>query len=100
MRERIIYALGFFDGVHLGHQALLSACRTLAQEQHCRTGAVTFLGHPDTLVSGMTPPLINTAADRAKLLAGYGIENVVELPFDRALMSMDHLSFLRMLVTN
>ena len=30
MREKTIYALGFFDGVHVGHQALLTACRDLA----------------------------------------------------------------------
>lgn len=57
-----IYALGFFDGVHLGHQALLCAVKTLASEG-CR-GVVTFSGHPDTLVLGTTPALINTAEDR------------------------------------
>ena len=96
--DRTIYALGFFDGVHLGHQALLAECRRVADELGYQSGVVTFLGHPDTLVSGNTPPLINTAADRAKILSNYGMEQIVELPFDRALMSMDHLSFLKMLV--
>ena len=42
-----IYALGFFDGVHLGHGALLRACRTLAHEMGCAAGVVTFQGHPE-----------------------------------------------------
>jgi FAD synthase len=36
MNEKTIYALGFFDGVHLGHQALLHACRELAAEAGVR----------------------------------------------------------------
>lgn len=99
MERKTIYALGFFDGVHMGHQALLAACRRMAQEQGCKAGVVTFLGHPDTLVSGVTPPLINTAADRARLLRRYGMENLVELPFDRDLMTMEHERFLKLLVT-
>ena len=98
MEQKTIYALGFFDGVHLAHQALLQQCSALAAQHNCTPGVVTFLGHPDTLVSGVTPPLINTAADRTRLLRQFGMEAVVELPFDRTLMSMDYRSFLKMLV--
>ena len=38
MNNKSIYALGFFDGVHLGHQALLRACRELADRQGCQAG--------------------------------------------------------------
>lgn len=93
----MIYALGFFDGVHCGHQALLKACRRLADEKGCKAGVVTFLGHPDTLVSGVTPPLINTSEDRKRLLLAYGMDEVVELPFDRAMMNMPWQEFFRML---
>lgn len=99
MEERTIYALGFFDGVHLGHQALLAECRRMADGLGCKAGVVTFLGHPDTLVSGRTPPLITTPADRRRLLRQYGMDTVVELPFDRALMSMAYGTFFRMLVS-
>ena len=99
MEQKTIFALGFFDGVHLGHQALLTACRQMADEAGCRAGVVTFLGHPDTLVSGTTPPLINTPADRTRLLRRYGMEQIVELPFDRSLMTMAYDSFLKLLIT-
>lgn len=100
MEKKKIYALGFFDGVHLGHQALLAACRRMAEETGAAAGAVTFLGHPATLTSGVAPLLINTAADRKRLLLGFGMEEVVELPFDRDLMTMSHTVFLKMLMAN
>lgn len=95
--KKIIYALGFFDGVHLGHQALLTACRELARATGCKAGAVTFTSHPDTLVLGKTPALINTPEDKARLLRWFGMDCVVELPFDRALMSMAWQDFLQLL---
>lgn len=99
MDQKTIYALGFFDGVHLGHQALLAECRRMADELGCKAGVVTFLGHPDTLVSGVTPPLINTAADRSRLLRRYGMDTVIELPFNKKLMKMSWLTFFRMLLS-
>ena len=68
MNHKTIYALGFFDGVHVGHTALLRECRRLADETGCNAAAVTFSSHPDTLVLGKTPGLINTAEDRNRLL--------------------------------
>ena len=98
MNQKTIYALGFFDGVHMGHQALLRKCRQLAAEQGCKAAAVTFSSHPDTLVLGKTPGLINTIEDRVRLLHSTGIDDVVVLPFDKKMQTMpwqDFLDFLR-----
>lgn len=95
---KTIYALGFFDGVHLGHQALLAACRETATEYRCHKGVVTFASHPDTLVTGSTPALINTIADREALLRHFGMDTVVTLPFDEALRAMPWQDFFRLLV--
>lgn len=98
MKEKTIYALGFFDGVHLGHQALLKDCRELAEEAGYRAGVVTFIGHPDTLVHGKTPQLINTPEDRKKLLKEqFHMDTVVELPFDREMMAMPWQRFVELL---
>lgn len=99
MEQKTIYALGFFDGVHMGHQALLAACRQMADELGFKAGVVTFIGHPDTLVNGLTPEFINTPDDRARLLRQFGMEQIIALPFDRALMSMSYLSFFRLLLS-
>lgn len=96
--KKTIYALGFFDGVHLGHQALLTACRDLANETGCAAGVVTFTSHPDSLVLGQTPKLLTTAADRKCLLSQYHMDTVVELPFDKALMTTHWSAFLSALV--
>lgn len=93
-----IYALGFFDGVHIGHAALLSACRSLAAETGAVSGVVTFGSHPDTLVSHNTPPLINTPQDREYLLRHkFHMDTVVTLPFDAQMRSMPWEAFLSLL---
>lgn len=98
MNHETIYALGFFDGVHVGHAALLQACRRLAGDKGCRAGVITFGVHPDTLVLGNTPHLINTPADRERLLRQhFSMEEVVTLPFDEAMRSMDWEEFLKIL---
>ena len=88
-----IYALGFFDGVHIGHQALLKAVRDLCSGD-TRPGVITFAAHPDTLVTGQTPKLINTPQDRVKLLKRYGMERVVTLPFDKKMCATSWQDFL------
>ena len=98
--NKTIYALGFFDGVHLGHQALLTVCRELADKQGCKAAAVTFSSHPDTLVLGKTPRLINTIEDRVRLLKEAGMDDVIVLPFDKKTQTMPWQEFLTLLREN
>ena len=93
-----IYALGFFDGVHIGHAALLTACRGLANALNCTAGVVTFGSHPDTLVTGHTPRLINTPREREQILRDkFNMDTVITLPFDEAMRAMPWEDFLSML---
>lgn len=89
-----IFALGFFDGVHLGHQALLSQCCRLAAEYGCQAAAVTFDTHPESLLCGNAPGLLNTCDDRLRLMRQYGISQVYTLPFDRKTMNMHWRDFI------
>ena len=96
--EKSVLALGFFDGVHLGHGALLRTCREMADRLGAHAGVVTFADHPDTLVFGKTPELLNTKQDKVTLMKSlYGMESVVFLPFDREMMKMPWQDFFRML---
>ena len=97
--KKIIYALGYFDGVHLGHQALLAACRDLAQAQKCKCGAVTFSPHPQQLLAGDRVGLINTDEDREEMLLFY-VNTVQWLAFTESLMAMGWQDFLTDLVEN
>ena len=92
--ERQIYALGFFDGVHLGHQALLKACTDLAAQQNCSAAAITFDAHPQSLFTTQVPTLISTIEDRSALLRAYGIEQIHCFPVTREVMSTSWEDFL------
>ena len=94
--NKTIYALGFFDGVHIGHQALLSRCRSLAAGAGCRAGAVTFAAHPDALVFGKSPVLIKTPQERERLLRQW-TEAVITLPFDENMHTTGWEEFLELL---
>lgn len=93
-----VYALGFFDGVHLAHQALLDACRTMAEDLGCQAGVITFQNHPDERVMGTAPALINTYDDRNRLLKYYGMEQITALVFDQALMQTPWQTFAQALL--
>lgn len=95
---KTIYALGFFDGVHIGHQALLEKCRAIAGQTGCRTGVITFDTHPLAFLTGKNPGLLTTAEDRDFLLHQvYHMDTVVILPFPRV-QSMPWQDFLSMMV--
>ena len=87
-QQRVI-ALGFFDGVHLGHGALLKRAVELAAERSAIPAAHTFATPPSTLVNHRPTPLLTTPDDRAYLMQSlYGIQEVIVAPFDRHMMTM------------
>jgi riboflavin kinase/FMN adenylyltransferase len=97
---KVIYALGFFDGVHLGHQALIWKCCLLAEQYKCFAGAVTFTSHPDSLTSEKSPMLINAYKERKRLLRHYGINAIMPLAFDENLRGKSWREFLEDLLIN
>ena len=96
---RKIFALGFFDGVHLGHQALLTECRALAARQQAEACAITFLQHPMALFTPNPPPLINSVEDRDVLLRQYGMEAIYKYPVTKEVMSTPWAEFLEELLS-
>ena len=84
-----VLALGFFDGIHLGHAALLDRTRQRAQALGLTPAALSFDTHPDTLVLGTAVPLLNTMAERELLMRRLcGMERVIFAHFDEAMMHM------------
>ena len=84
-----VLALGFFDGVHLGHGALIRRTRERAEELGLIPAVLTFDVHPDTLVFGKAVPLITSPEDRAELIRSrFGVEEIFSLRFDENLMRM------------
>lgn len=85
-----VVCIGFFDGVHRGHQTIIKRAVRAAEQQGLRSVVVTFDRHPMEVVNpGTQPKLCMTLARRAKTLAQQGVDLVVVLPFDDELR---HLS--------
>ena len=92
-------ALGFFDGVHIGHAALLNRAKERAAEIGAVPSVLSFDVHPDDLVFGGRAALINSAAGREDLIRRYfDIQDVVFLHFNQRLMRMDWRDFIDSLV--
>jgi len=75
--------IGAYDGVHLGHRALLARLRARAGAQGLETAVVTFDRHPATVVRPESAPLLLCDLDqKLELLASTGVDRVLVLPFD------------------
>ena len=82
MQERVI-ALGFFDGVHRGHGALLRRAAEEARRRGCTPAVFTFDRPPNAVITGIPCPLINSPEDRSDLVKRlYGIDEMLMVPFD------------------
>ena len=87
IKEKVI-ALGFFDGVHLGHAALLRRTVEEAARRGVTPAVFTFDRPPKEVVTGIPCPLINSPEDRRDLIRRlYGIQEVLMVPFDREMMT-------------
>ncbi len=89
-------AIGNFDGVHRGHQEILSAVVREARQTGARAVAITFDPHPEQFLRPtQAPRLLTPLAVRLRLLALTGIDAIVVLPFDRALANLSADDFAR-----
>ena len=97
-RQAAVIALGFFDGVHLGHGALLRRTAERAAQMGAVPAAFTFDRPPKEVVTGEPVALINSPDDRRELIRRlYGMERVILAPFDRAMMTMGWRDFITLL---
>lgn len=87
-------ALGFFDGVHIGHATLLNKTKERAAEINAMPSVLSFDVHPDNLVFGHDVPLINDAIGRENIIRrNFGIDNVVFIHFNQHVMRMPWQEF-------
>lgn len=86
--DQAVLTVGTFDGVHLGHQAILRYLRERADRVGGVPTVVSFDPHPREVVTGEHVPLLTTLDERAALLREHGIERFVVLPFTRDLSNL------------
>lgn len=92
----VAVAIGNFDGVHLGHQALLAAARAAAAGSGARLGVLTFEPHPrEFLDPAGAPPRLMRLAEKVSALAALGVEQLVVLRFDARLQGQSPDRFVR-----
>lgn len=89
-----VIALGNFDGLHRGHQAVIEQARTIAQDLGAPLGIGLFRPHPYRFFKADAPPFrLMTATVRAEIMAELGIDRLYEIPFDNDLRDMDDTEF-------
>lgn len=90
-----VATIGNFDGVHRGHQAILCQLRHRAQALGLPVTVVIFEPQPREYFAGdQAPPRLTRLRDKARLLAEYGAERIVCLPFNEALRSLTANEFI------
>lgn len=94
----IFLAAGFFDGVHLGHQAVLRDSLLRARECGGEAWVLTFDRHPlSVLAPSKAPPLLTSLEERLRLFEKLGMDGALVLPFTRPLAVQEPEAFVRTL---
>lgn len=74
-------ALGYFDGVHIGHQAVIKNAVDFAKKNNCNSAVITFSDHPFCYFKGVCPKYILTKEDRENKIKELGIDFLYEIDF-------------------
>lgn len=86
--KRSSLALGFFDGVHLGHQSVIRKAVDEARLHDATPAIITFKDHPRAVTLGKSPPLLTMPEQRLEICAELGIEAALLLSFTEELCSL------------
>lgn len=92
-----VLSIGIFDGVHLGHQLLISKLRERASEGDFLVGVVTFRQHPHLVLTGQKVPFLTSLAERVRLLRSIGVELIATLSFTYDLAGLPARDYLLLL---
>ena len=96
-----ILAVGAFDGVHLGHQALLKKVVASAEKHNARAAALTFYPHPREIIQQRTDRFyLCTLEERVERIAEQGIDLIITHPFDEDVRHMRAATFVEHMVSH
>ncbi|WP_225047501.1 FAD synthetase family protein [Lacticaseibacillus kribbianus] len=88
-----VLALGFFDGVHRGHQRVIAAARTAARDAGVALSVLTFDRHASALFAKRPVPYLTTIAQKAELMAELGVDHLYVATFDSAFANLSPEAF-------
>lgn len=92
--DSMVASIGFFDGVHKAHQALIKRTIERAETYDKTPVVITFDRHPKSVIFDMEFQYITPLKEKIALLKGYGIQRVFVLPFDKALSEVEAPDFI------
>ena len=96
-----VYAIGNFDGLHRGHRAVIEAAGRIARQKGVPCGVITFDPHPREYFSpGDNPFRLTPVAAKMAMLESWGVDLVVDVPFDATLANTSAEDFIRMNLVN
>lgn len=99
LEEKFVIALGFFDGVHLGHAQLINMAKKRAAEAGAMPAVLSFDASPMSIVTGETIPLITDTAAREEIIRReFGVDRVIIYHFDKSVMTMPWEDFIDSLI--
>ena len=81
-KQNLAIALGYFDGVHIGHRAVIKSAVDFAKKNNTKSAVITFSDHPYCYFKGVCPKYILTREEREKRIAPLGIDYLYELNFE------------------
>lgn len=82
--EPCLLALGFFDGVHLGHQELINLAKRIAKQQKLKLAVMTIFPHPKQIIGNDQKPqtYITPLEQKVKLMQDLGVDTLIVVNFD------------------
>ena len=96
--RKVCLAIGFFDGVHLGHQQIIRQTITDARQHEAIALVVTFDRHPNTVVApSRVPPLIYSLPRKLRTIESLGADTLLLIHFDKAFSEQTGEGFIRAL---
>lgn len=100
--EHCILTIGSFDGLHLGHQALIRKVTELAKASKTDSAMLTFHPHPRSVLGrdGKPVELITTMKERVRRLEQLGLDHLAIIPFTRDLSEMQPLAYVEQYIAN
>lgn len=95
-----VVTIGIFDGVHLGHQKIISEVVESASKGNAESVVMTFDPHPEEVISSKSPPFLLPLGERIRLIESMGVSRMIISDFTRQIANISAEEFVRDILVN